>query len=59
MTEPNETISLTDKKGETRSLADIEAEVIASAVKRCAGNMSEVARVLGIGRSTLYRRIGE
>ena len=50
-------ISLIDEAGDLRSLAAIEAEVIRRAIHRCHGRLSEVARRLGIGRSTLYRRI--
>jgi DNA-binding NtrC family response regulator len=45
--------------GEIRSLADIEAEVIRMALDRYAGRMTLVARRLGIGRSTLYRKLKE
>ena len=37
----------------------IEAEVIRSAIARYRGQMSEVARRLRIGRSTLYRKLDE
>ena len=42
-----------------RPLADIEADVIRLAIGHYRGRMSEVARRLGIGRSTLYRKLGE
>ena len=42
-----------------RKLEDIEAEVIRMAISRYEGHMSEVARRLGIGRSTLYRKLKE
>ncbi|MEX2319517.1 MAG: helix-turn-helix domain-containing protein, partial [Bauldia sp.] len=45
--------------GEIRSLADIEAAVIRMALDRYAGRMTLVARRLGIGRSTLYRKLKE
>lgn len=38
-------------------LADIEVAVIRATIAHTAGNMSEVARRLGIGRSTLYRKL--
>lgn len=46
-------------QGHVRPLGEIEAEVIRLAVERYQGRMSEVARRLGIGRSTLYRRLAE
>jgi len=42
-----------------RTLAEIEADVIRLAIGHYRGRMSEVARRLGIGRSTLYRKLGE
>ena len=42
-----------------RKLEDIEAEIIRMAIARYDGHMSEVARRLGIGRSTLYRKLKE
>ena len=47
------------ESGHIRPLADIEAEVIRRAVDLYNGRMSEVARRLGIGRSTLYRKMQE
>lgn len=49
--------SITTDTGEVRRLEDIEAEVIRFALVHYKGWMSEVARRLGIGRSTLYRRV--
>ena len=43
--------------GHVRTLADVEADMIRLALKRYQGQMSEVARKLGIGRSTLYRKL--
>ncbi len=50
-------VSLVAEDGNIRSLADIEADAILSAIRIYGGKLSEVARRLGIGRSTLYRRI--
>ncbi len=55
--EPAEALSLTDRQGHVRALGQIEAEAIRAAVSLYGGRMSEVARRLGIGRSTLYRRM--
>ncbi len=43
--------------GHVRTLQEIEADMIRLALHRYRGQMSEVARKLGIGRSTLYRKI--
>jgi DNA-binding NtrC family response regulator len=52
-------ISATDAAGHMRKLEEIEAELIRKAIERYDGRMSEVARRLGIGRSTLYRKLKE
>jgi DNA-binding NtrC family response regulator len=48
---------LTDAQGEVRPLEDIEREVIRFAIAHYREQMSEVARRLKIGRSTLYRKL--
>ncbi len=48
-----------DERGNVRSLADVELEMIKLAIDHYDGQMSEVARRLGIGRSTLYRKLKE
>jgi DNA-binding NtrC family response regulator len=48
---------LLDERGELRPFDALEAEVIRFAVDHYRGHMSEVARRLGIGRSTLYRKL--
>lgn len=48
-----------DAKGEVTPLSDLERELIAFALKHYGGRMSRVARALGIGRSTLYRKLRE
>jgi len=48
-----------DDRGNVRALADIELEMIRLAIDHYRGQMSEVARRLGIGRSTLYRKLKE
>jgi DNA-binding NtrC family response regulator len=52
-------VSGTDGGGHMRKLEDIESEIIRMAISRYDGHMSEVARRLGIGRSTLYRKLKE
>jgi DNA-binding NtrC family response regulator len=48
---------LVDERGELRRFDRLEEEVIRFAIGHCGGRMSEVARRLGIGRSTLYRKL--
>ena len=50
-------LALLDPDGEVRPLEEIETEVIRFAIAHYRGQMSEVARRLRIGRSTLYRKI--
>jgi DNA-binding NtrC family response regulator len=45
--------------GHLRALHAIEADIICIAIAHYNGSLSEVARRLGIGRSTLYRKIEE
>ena len=46
---------------ESRSLnlAEVEKDVILQAVKKCNGNLTRAAEELGIGRTTLYRKMEE
>ncbi len=46
-------------EGHVRRLRDIEADAVAAALRIYRGRMAEAARRLGIGRSTLYRKIDE
>jgi DNA-binding NtrC family response regulator len=46
-----------DEKGNIRPLEEMENELIRFAIEFYDGQMSEVARRLGIGRSTLYRKL--
>jgi DNA-binding NtrC family response regulator len=52
-------LALLDAGGHARPLEEIEAEVIRFAIAHYRGQMSEVARRLRIGRSTLYRKLDE
>ena len=52
-------ITLYEPDGHLRKLDDIESDVIRLAIGHYRGRMTEVARRLGIGRSTLYRKLGE
>jgi DNA-binding NtrC family response regulator len=52
-------VTLFRPDGNLRALEEIEADVIRLAIGHYRGRMTEVARRLGIGRSTLYRKLGE
>lgn len=54
-----ERFSLLQPNGHVRALEDLEREAIVHAILFYGGEMSEVARRLRIGRSTLYRKIRE
>ena len=54
---PREAIRALDSSGAVRPLKDVEEELIRLAIDHNNGHMSKVARQLGIGRSTLYRKI--
>ena len=56
--DPN-VLSLLDDHGNMRRLEQIEADTIKFALDYYRGQMSAVARKLGIGRSTLYRKMKE
>jgi DNA-binding NtrC family response regulator len=50
-------LSLLDAHGDVRPLDELEGEVIRFAIAHYRGQMSEIARRLQIGRSTLYRKL--
>ena len=52
-------IPAVDENGEIRPLDEIEADMIRLALGRYRGHMTEVAKRLKIGRSTLYRKMQE
>jgi DNA-binding NtrC family response regulator len=52
-------LRLIDENGDVRKLEEIEAETIRFALAHYRGQMSQMARKLGIGRSTLYRKMKE
>ena len=56
---PDTPVRILDHKGHIRPLDEIERDLIQHAIEVYAGHMSEVARRLGIGRSTLYRKVRE
>ncbi|MCO5130564.1 MAG: sigma-54 dependent transcriptional regulator [Xanthobacteraceae bacterium] len=54
---PDGSLAMLTEAGEMRPLEEIENEVIRFAISHYRGQMSEVARRLKIGRSTLYRKL--
>jgi DNA-binding NtrC family response regulator len=52
-------VRILDDRGHLRKLENIEHDLIELAIQLYSGHMSEVARRLGIGRSTLYRKVRE
>ncbi|MBN8970599.1 MAG: sigma-54-dependent Fis family transcriptional regulator [Rhizobiales bacterium] len=56
---PNGSLAMLTDAGEMRPLEEIENEVIRFAIAHYRGQMSEVARRLKIGRSTLYRKLDD
>ena len=50
-------LKMIDDNGDVRKLDDVEAEMIRFAHSHYRGQMSQMARKLGIGRSTLYRKM--
>jgi DNA-binding NtrC family response regulator len=53
------TLAMLTTSGEMRPLEEMETEIIRFAISHYRGQMSEVARRLKIGRSTLYRKLDE
>jgi DNA-binding NtrC family response regulator len=53
------TLAMLSSAGEVRPLEEMETEIIRFAISHYRGQMSEVARRLKIGRSTLYRKLDE
>jgi transcriptional regulator of acetoin/glycerol metabolism len=53
------TLAALNSEGELKPLAEIEEAMIRLALDRYEGRMSLIARRLGIGRSTLYRKLKE
>jgi DNA-binding NtrC family response regulator len=52
-------VRVLDETGHLRTLEAVERDLIQLAIEVYAGHMTEVARRLGIGRSTLYRKVRE
>ena len=58
-TDEDVNVRVLDRSGHLRSLEEVERDLIQFAIETYSGHMSEVARRLGIGRSTLYRKVRE
>ncbi|MEO0497649.1 MAG: sigma-54 dependent transcriptional regulator [Pseudomonadota bacterium] len=52
-------VRLSDEHGEIKSMESVERDAIAFALDFHHGHMTRVAKSLGIGRSTLYRKLSE
>lgn len=52
-------VQILSDSGDVRKLEEVEADIIRHAIGHYQGHMSKVARGLGIGRSTLYRKVKE
>jgi len=50
-------LSALDRQGDIRPVHEVERDMIAFALGKYNGHMSEIARRLGLGRSTLYRKV--
>ena len=55
--DPHALSLVTEETGEMKTMEGLEAEIIRFALQFYRGRMSEVSRRLGIGRSTLYRKL--
>ncbi len=51
--------SPTSQTQNTVNIEALEKEAIISAIKKCQGNLTQAAKELGMGRSTLYRKMGK
>jgi len=56
---PDGSIAALTASGDVRPIGEVEAEMIRLAIRHYRGRMATVARKLGIGRSTLYRKLKE
>jgi transcriptional regulator of acetoin/glycerol metabolism len=51
--------SLPPPSPKPRSLRELEREAIREAIAAANGNMSAAAKILGVSRATLYRRLND
>lgn len=50
-------VSIFNNAGKLRPLAEIEEEIINKAIASCGGNIPKAAELLGVAKSTLYRKL--
>ena len=50
-------ISLCDMSGELKTMSELEIEIAAKVLEYCRGNISKASKVLGLARSTFYRKL--
>ena len=48
-------IELKKADGTFKTMRELEREIVEKLTRECKGNISEVSRLLDVGRSTLYR----
>lgn len=51
-------VVMVDQNGEIRDYSEIEKDIFTKAVEICGNSYSQAAKKLGVGRSTLYRKLG-
>lgn len=51
-------VDLQEKTGELKPMEQLEIEILNKVIERCGGNISKAASVLGIAKSTIYRKLG-
>jgi DNA-binding NtrC family response regulator len=56
---PRDAVPVFTPAGDIRRLRDIEKDVLRVAMRHYAGNHRHAAERLGIGRTTLYRKLAE
>jgi two-component system response regulator HydG len=55
--QPSHLVVASDDPSELMPLEEVERRYIARVIEACGGNKSKAARILGIGRKTLYRHL--
>jgi transcriptional regulator with AAA-type ATPase domain len=50
-------VSVAPRQAQIRTMAALELDAILEAVRLCNGNVAEAAKALGIGRTTIYRKL--
>jgi transcriptional activator for dhaKLM operon len=56
---PIKTQMVMQGQAEIRSMDEIEGEILMRTANLCRGNVSEMSRILGIGRTTVWRKLKE